>query len=229
MNPNDPNILAVEVVAAALGTLREKLVFVGGSATGMLITDSARPAVRATNDVDLIAEVASVSSYYELQRHLKDLGFVEDLEVVCRWRIRDAKVDVMPTNEELLGFSNRWYGEAVKHASKTTLPRGIEIRLITAPYFIATKLEAFHGRGNGDYGASHDIEDVITLVDGRPALLNEIEACDASLNAYLVDEMDSLLADSEFVDSLGWHFAPDDANQARVEEVTRRLRRIARI
>lgn len=229
MNPNDPNIQAVEAVAQALGPLRERLVFVGGSATGMLITDSARPAVRATNDVDLIAEVTSVSSYYELQTELKSLGFTEDMEVTCRWRIRDIKVDVMPTQEKILGFSNRWYSEAIKNSVAMTLPRGAEIRLITPPYFVATKIEAFHGRGKGDYGSSHDVEDIVTLVDGRAELAGEVEACEPTVREYLVEELEALLTDISFVESLGWHFAPDATNPARVEEVIKRLRAIAKI
>lgn len=42
-----------------------------------------------------------------------------------------------------------------------------------APYFCATKLEAFGGRGKNDYLASHDLEDLITVVDGRPELLED--------------------------------------------------------
>lgn len=229
MNPDDPNVAAVETVAAALGALRETLVFVGGSATGILITDPARPAVRATNDVDLIAEVASKKDYYKLSGELKEQGFVEVMEVTCRWRIGDIKVDVMPTNEEILGFSNRWYGEAIAHAEQIGLPHGTVIKLITPPYFVATKLEAFHGRGGGDYGASHDIEDFVALVDGRPTLVDEIEHCESTLNEYLIDEIEGLLADRDFVESLGWHFPPDAASQGRVEEVIRRLRRVARI
>jgi hypothetical protein len=54
MNPLDPNVQQLQLVARALKDLREKLVFVGGCVTGILITDTARPPVRATQDVDLL-------------------------------------------------------------------------------------------------------------------------------------------------------------------------------
>jgi predicted nucleotidyltransferase len=229
MNPNDPNVLLVEFVVRSLGDICERFVFVGGSATGLLITDPARPPVRATKDVDVIAEIASLVGYYELQGELKRLGFREDPEVTCRWRIGDLKVDVMPTQEVVLGFTNRWYPRAAQQATRYRLPSGAEIRLVSPPLFIATKIEAFHGRGNGDYGVSHDMEDIVTVVDGRPELATEIAASDADLRAYIVEEIDALLADEQFVDTLNWHFAGDAANQARVPQVIQRFRNIAGI
>ena len=46
----------IKQVAERLGPLRPKVVFLGGSATGFHITDSAEPEVRATRDVDIIVE-----------------------------------------------------------------------------------------------------------------------------------------------------------------------------
>lgn len=227
MNPNDPNVRLVEFVVTSLGDMCERFVFVGGSATGFLITDAARPPVRATNDVDVIAEIISVVDYYELQNDLRRLGFREDSDLTCRWRIGDLKVDVMPTKEHFLGFTNRWYPRAAQQATRHRLPSGAEIRLVSPPLFIATKLEAFHGRGNGDYGASHDMEDIVTVIDGRPELATEIAASDADLREYIVDEIDALLADSQFVDTLNWHFTGDAENQARVPQVIQRFRSIA--
>jgi len=83
-------------------------------------------------------------------------------------------LDVMPLDEKILGFSNRWYRDAMQAAVVVTISEGLNVRAITAPYFLATKLEAFHGRGQQDYFASHDLEDLIAVVDGRAALLNEV-------------------------------------------------------
>ncbi len=229
MNPNDPNVALVELVVQRLGALSERFVFVGGSATGLLITDDARPPVRATKDVDLIVEIASLVSYYDLQDDLKRIGFREDPEQICRWRVGDLKVDVMPTQEGILGFSNRWYPQAARQADRIRLPSGADIRLVSPPLFVATKLEAFYGRGGGDYGASHDMEDIVTVVDGRSELANEVAGCDAEVRTYIVNEIDELLGDEQFVETLSWHFAGDAANQSRVPEVIRRFRRLAEI
>lgn len=94
-------------------------------------------------------------------------------------------------------------------------------------YFIATKLEAFAGRGHGDYQASHDLEDIIAIVDGREAVVNEIHASDDALREYLAAEVTRLLSTPAFVDALPGHLRGDSASQARLPLVQQRLRDIA--
>jgi predicted nucleotidyltransferase len=63
------------------------------------------------------------------------------------------------------------YRAAMDASVTRRLTDDLEIRLITAPFFLATKLEAFQGRGQRDFFASQDLEDVITVVDGRASLV----------------------------------------------------------
>ncbi len=108
----DVSLVMVRSVAERLGPLRKKAVFLGGAATALLITDEATPEVRATKDVDIIVEVLSKSDYYQLEETLRSLGFTQSMEEdapLCRWVINDTKVDVMPTDEKILGFTNKWY------------------------------------------------------------------------------------------------------------------------
>jgi predicted nucleotidyltransferase len=226
MNPRDPNVQQLQLVAGALQDLCQSLVFVGGCVAGVLITDATRPPVRATQDVDLLAELASKVALYQLQSKLRSLGFQEDPDIYCRWRFKNLKVDVMATEESVMNFTNRWYGEAMTHSVQVTLPDGKSIRQITAPYFIATKLDAFHDRGNGDY-MSHDMEDIVNVIDGRAEIIAEIESSAESVRLYLRNEFDDLLADPTFVDSLRGHFQPSALEQQRVEPLVVRLRQIA--
>lgn len=177
MNPNDPNVVLLELVAERLGEhLRDEFVFVGGAVVGLLITDPALPAIRPTEDVDLIVHAAVLADYHRVEMAMRERGFVQDMAPtapICRWRIDNVAVDVMPTLENILGFSNRWYPLALQTAQPVTLPSGTAIRLVLAPVFLATKLEAFAGRGNNDYLFSHDLGDLISVIDGRDALLDE--------------------------------------------------------
>jgi hypothetical protein len=68
----------------------------------------------------------------------------------------------------------------------------LEIRVVAAPFFIAAKLEAFKGRGNGDFVASRDLEDLICVVDGRSELVTEVQAEEADLREYLRTEIKRL-------------------------------------
>ena len=228
MNPRDPNVQQLQLVAQALGHLRETLVFVGGCATGILITDDARPPVRATQDVDLIAEITTKAELYELASELRKLGFQEDpaADVVCRWRLGNLKVDVMPSSEGVMNFANRWYADAIRESISVVLPDGISIRLITAPYFIATKLEAFHERGRGDY-LSHDIEDILNVIDGRQEITREISEQQGAVRIYLKTEFDELISDNTFIETLPSHFLPGALDQQRVPILFGRLREIA--
>src|SRR5688572_26192329 len=171
----DPNRVQLEAAVRVLQPLLDELVFAGGCATGLLITDPAAGSVRPTMDVDTITEVASYAEYATLSERLRGLGLGEDSSEgapTCRWRYRDLIIDVMPTDEQVLGFSNRWYAPAIAAAQRIRIA-DLDVRVITAVYFLATKLEAFRGRGRNDYKGSHDLEDVIAVVDGRPELLRE--------------------------------------------------------
>jgi len=104
---------------------------------------------------------------------------------ICRWRLGDLEVDLMPTASSILGFSNPWYPLAMETAKRLTLPSGMTIKLISAPARLATKFVAFADRGNNDCLASHDLEDIINLIDSRPELRGEIVQSPAELHGYL--------------------------------------------
>jgi hypothetical protein len=133
----------------------------------------------------------------------------------------------MPTDERVLGFTNRWFTQAIRTAESVQLPSGQTIRLVTPPLFLATKLEAFRGRGGGDFLTSHDLEDIITLIDGRHELLDDVRASASSLRAYIAHEITALLQNPEFNQALPGHLAGDDTSQARVPLIKERLRQLS--
>ncbi len=227
--PAEQNLATLSHVATAIGSLRETLVFVGGCATGLLVKDVRAQPIRATIDVDLVAHVLSRAEYWTLEKQFEALGFVHDMtsEVLCRWRSGEIAVDLMPTDERILGFNNRWYVLAVETAESLVLPNGLTINLITAPAFIATKLEAFKGRGKNDFLASHDMEDIVTVIDGRAILLDEIERGDAALREYLATEFKALTNNPNFVEALSGHLPGDSASQQRLPRLRTRLRNLA--
>lgn len=191
----------IEKVAQALGDeLLREIAFVGGCTTGLLVTDKVtKEGIRFTDDVDLIISVVGYTGWAAFQERLKSKGFIVhmDDEVLCRMRLGELKVDFMPDDETVLGFSNRWYTQALEEAQDYQLNKDINIRLLTPPYFIATKLEAYKGRGNGDLLASHDIEDILNIIDGRPEAIEEIKASNDDLRSYIAEEIDALLDEDD--------------------------------
>ena len=163
---------------------------------------------------------------------MRRAGFAEDTALgapVCRWVAEGIVLDVMPTDPGILGFTNRWFRPAIAAAHVVALPSGAGIRVVTAPYFLATKLEAFDVRGGGDYLASHDLEDIVTLVDGRPEVVEEISRAGASLREFLAERFSALVSVRSFVEALPAHLPPDAASQARLPLLLRRLRLISRL
>lgn len=207
------------------------MVFLGGCATGLLITDKAAPPLRVTKDVDTIVEASTLAAYQRFSEKLRKQGFREDFSdgaPLCRWLADDVILDMMPTDSRILGFGNRWYESALKHAEVTTLPSGRNIRMVTAPYFLSTKMEAFDGRGRGDYLLSHDIEDMIAVLDGRPEIVNDVQTADQELIENVRARFAQLLSDNRFIAALSGHIPGDQASQARVGLVINRIEAIVK-
>ena len=199
----DQLINMIETVARALGSeLLEEVVFVGGCTTGLLVSDEVtKEGIRYTDDVDLIVNVAGYAGWHSFQEQLRDKGFTVNLddEVICRMRLDGLMVDFMPDDKDILGFSNRWYKQAFESAQDYRLAEDLVIRLLTSPFFMATKLEAYKGRGNNDPLASHDMEDLLNLVDGRPEVVTEIQVADKRLRDFIAEEIGRLL-DHDLID-----------------------------
>jgi hypothetical protein len=91
----------------------------------------------------------------------------------------------MPAAARLMGFANRWQAEAVPHAVSRALPSGATIRAVSPPYLVATKLEAFSGRGAGEHLVSRDLEDVVALADGRAEIVEEVRLAPGAVRDFL--------------------------------------------
>lgn len=129
----------------------------------------------------------------------------------------------MPTDPAILGFSNRWYPEAVKTATRVRLSNRVEIRVISGPAFVATKLDAFIGRGGGDLLSSHDLEDILNVVDGRPSIVAELRTASDVLRRFVREQFQTLLSQPDLENYLPGLIADEN----RVGIVLSRLRSMA--
>lgn len=225
----DPNRALFESVVRLLAPVLNELVFVGGCTTGLFITDPAAAGIRPTKDVDAIVDVTSYAKYAALSERLHALGLTEDTTPgapLCRWRRNTLIVDVMPMDERILGFSNRWYPSAIETAQRFDIA-GHNVQVVTPALFIATKLDAFHGRGGGDFVASHDLEDIIAVIDGRSEIEREIAATSTDVRHYIASELRALLDNRDFVEALGGFLFPDAASQGRRSRLEGRLRSLS--
>ena len=201
----DPNLRLLEEAATQLAPFLREIVFVGGVTLGLLITDKAAAPIRSTDDVDVIAEILTYVDYIAFSERLRKAQFTEDTSeepLTCRWFHGKLKLDVLALSREVLGYTNLWYESALHHAVPFVLPSGQAIRVITAPYFLGTKMEAVRGRGQLDFQASHDLEDFIAVIDGRSTILREIADSPSDVREYLVEAIASLLNEPRFLDAV---------------------------
>jgi hypothetical protein len=189
-------------VAEGLGERADDFVFVGGAVTGLLVTDPLAPPPRPTGDVDVVVDITSYAELDDLRHYLRSRGFGEDPSgPICRWRLEGLRVDVMPARDpNPFGFSNRWYMSAIAAARSIEILPGRAIRVISAVHFLATKLDAFDDGRRGDVIASHDIEDVIAVIDGRPAIVDEIDQTDDDVATFTRERIGALLARADVAD-----------------------------
>lgn len=194
------DIVTIKAVHDALEELAEQVVFVGG-ATVSLYAQRQALEFRPTDDVDILIEIYSRAEYIELEQKLRNKGFAPDstASFVGRFTIDDKiTVDVMPTLPEILGFSNPWYPKAFAHAIKKEIEAGVYINIFTAPYFIASKLEAFKSRGKNQQGEldgrfSQDLEDIVFVFEHRTDIFQEMNDAEPELRKYLREEFTVLM------------------------------------
>ncbi len=198
-------------------------VFVGGATTCLYIDDAAIGQVRPTKDVDCTVEVASYSQYTQLEELLRQHDFKhvtgEDIPL-CRWQYHNVMVDIMPDDESVIGFTNAWYKEGRKYKISVSLPSNSVIFIFPLEYFLASKIEAFNKRGNGDFLASKDIEDIVAVLDGTLQLeriLNETN----NATMFVRDSFKRFIENSDFVQSLTGHV--ENGDFGRVDRISKYL------
>lgn len=222
------NLNQLERVVAALGHMQDKVVFIGGSVIGLLISDEAAPDVRTTVDVDLIVEAIG-QRHSDVEAEFRQLGFVHDVSQdahIGRFLLGDLIVDILPIDGNSFGMNTDWHQLAVSTAQTLEL-NGLTIRVINAPLLICTKLAAFHDRGKNDLKTSKDFEDILSIIDGREELLSEIIATDSVAKTYLIQQFDALLRNADLLEAIEWQLESDQ--QEREDIILARMTAIASI
>lgn len=172
------NIDKIQTLASKFGDLLNSVVFVGGSVLELYVTDEATHENRPTDDIDIIISSSSLGGFYAWEQQLKSKGFTPvsspPKSKKHLWQYEDIQVNLIPMFTESLGYTNRWYEEAVFHANSFLLPNGIPIKLFPTAYYLAAKIEAYQQRGKDDIRMSEDFEDIVYLLGSRLEILEEI-------------------------------------------------------
>ena len=187
------NIAVVAEIAEALKDIKQDMVFVGGAIISLYTDDPAADEIRPTQDVDMTINILNLGHWEEVQKKLSELGFQPDPfgHAICSYKYNDIPVDIMATEDGPLGPSNRWYKVGFKNLWNVKV-KDQEIKILSAPCYLATKFEAFKNRGN-DYRTSHDIEDIIYVIDNRIDIVSEITEGEPSILLFIREQLQIII------------------------------------
>ncbi len=202
------NIGVVAEVAKALKELKSQMIFVGGSVISLYTDDVAADEIRPTGDIDMTVKVMTYSNWISLNERLAELNIHPDPygHAICSYKYENIPIDIMPSEDGPIGPANKWYKlgfddlQLVKALDE-------EIQILPAPCFLATKFEAFKDRGT-DYRTSHDIEDIIYVIDNRINIVSEIKNSPDEIKNFLKTELNKIIESGLYEEVLASHIHP---------------------
>ena len=224
----DAIIESIAKLNDALADAPFNFAFLGGSVLSLLVTDKTADAIRVTKDVDIMVDIKNRREFHAAERLLESRGFRHDTRddaPICRWIYNDVTVDILPIREDVLGWRSKWFGEALL-AAKTADCGGRQVNVVSPPYFVALKLEAFEERGRREFLYSTDFEDVICLFNGRASIVEEI-AADEQLAQVLGWKFREYLNAPELEDAVDGFVQTETDPSARKAAIMARFRDVA--
>jgi hypothetical protein len=225
--PKD-NISRIELIAAGLQDLEDDVIFIGGACIQFYVPFPDLMDFRSTEDVDCIVKITTSQERNRMEENLRRLGFANDMTggPVVRWIYHGLKVDIIPDECSLVGYRDiPWFRDGRNAALKKVLASGRTIRILTLPYYLASKLEASKDRGGGNYLNDHDLEDVVCIIDGNENL-SEIQYAPEAVRGFLKAEFSRLLSDPDFIDSIPGHIGFNVEASIRARDVETKMRKL---
>lgn len=216
----------MRLVAQELESIGLSFAFVGGCAVWLLVDRPDLTDFRPTEDVDVIIEVVTLGELYKLEEKLRAAGFRHDMSEgapICRWIVQNCRVDIMPIDSRELGMNSQWFREALESAQFVTVEGKVQVKVVTPPLFLATKLSAFQDRGHSDLYGSHDLEDIVTVTDGCNNVVEDIANSQAEVRKFIADGFSALIRHADFDEALFGHLSATFGARDRAAEVKQKF------
>ncbi|MAO52765.1 MAG: hypothetical protein CML16_18090 [Pusillimonas sp.] len=195
MIEQENNRRAIEAIAIGLKELKDSTIFVGGAVVSLYADDPLTSDIRATEDIDLTIKVKHFSEFVLLNEKLLSQKFNPDpkSKSIVRYIYNGIPVDVIPNGAEIaVTGTNKWYSYGYNDIRKIRV-NSQEIQIFSSAVFIATKFEAFNSRGK-DYRTSHDIEDILNVLQNSSVIVNEISKAHKDVQAFIKQELSRMIS-----------------------------------
>jgi hypothetical protein len=190
----DVNLGLLRTVATRIGTLRERVMFLGGTILPLLVHGEVATDIRVAKDVDIMVHADSKADLWAFEDALWEAGLKRRTAgSTCHWRADDIHVDVLTTEPEAIDFVNRWGMEAMQQKQRCDLGGGLVINVARSTHYMATKIDAFERRGYGRYHSSNDVYDMLLILRGCPDLESDFrQHTSPALQSHLSTELSAL-------------------------------------
>ncbi|MFK5924481.1 MAG: hypothetical protein QM496_20080 [Verrucomicrobiota bacterium] len=203
-------------------------VLIGGITVPFYFSDLSIDHFRPTKDVDVIVAATQFLRFEQVEEKLRRVGFRNHPEVIHRWLLGATLVDIMPASSDLMDTINRWYPITFATAEPFELSPAQAALMASPACFLATKMEAFANRGGGDFLGSHDLEDIVSVIDGRPAIVEEVESrCPFEVREFIRDTTKRFLSNHDFMDALEGHLPQEHREPKRLQALIERMQRLS--
>jgi len=215
----------IKKVSSAVESIGERAVFVGGAVAQFYVEPNETENIRFTKDVDLVFEILSFAQLERIRQKLSDAGFKQtiDNKVLCRFSFSDILVDVMSVSEIGWAPGNLWFKKGFSKAKAKKIG-DFEILLLPLPYYLATKFSAFHDRGIADPYLSHDLEDIVYVLDNNPEFHNLLLIDDdEDVRIYLKENLKNLIYIPRLKEALIGHL-PFYFQEKRLDRIEKNIR-----
>lgn len=214
-------------IARALEELNDQVIYVGGAVVTLYVNDPAAEDVRPTKDVDISLSLVTLGELEEVRRALQKKGFLQTAEddIVCRFRYDDISIDVMNTTAIGWAPANPWFASGFAEREAVTI-EDQRIFILPLPYFVASKFSAYRDRGNQEPRTSHDVEDIVYVIDNRTDIAEQILAASGNVRSFLKSELVNILHDPLKKEAV-FSSLPFDTRQARFDRMMDVIRTVA--
>jgi hypothetical protein len=203
LNFAQANIQAIKKIALALEEINLDVVYVGGAVVFLYVDNPSVEDARPTMDVDIVVQISSLRHLEEIREKLIKKGFCQTWEdhIICRFRYDDIKVDVMSTTPIGWAPGNQWFEKGFDKKISYNID-GVNIYILPVSYYLATKFSAFYDRGELDPRTSHDLEDIVYLLDNSSLIKREILSSPSDLKTFINKAFNEILNSNKLKEAI---------------------------
>jgi hypothetical protein len=223
----NPELILFRNTAKRMEAMLDQLVFAGGCATALLFSEQGFIRPNPPQWLDVIASSDGELGHTGLTIKLKEMGMREDTTVGRgRWKMGALTVCFWNVDPVFSPFSSRFMRDAYAMPRRVAATPEMKVKLVNPAFFLALKIEAFQGRGQGSFQTSDDLNDLVSILSARAELAFDLKLAAPQVRSFVQRNLAELKPKHEFQEAMRRILAGDEA---RIELAQSRLNELVRI